>query len=250
MDYFYIKLNCEVDKVNIKINIKKLIISVLVIVGIFVAGWIIFDTTSPHMVLQGEHLDIGSPANRVFGYENTALLVRNDGLMFVNRRGEEVAAINERFSFPFVSVTGRHILHAGRQGREAAVYRSLRELYRIETDGNIILARVNRNGYSVIVTEAMGFNGLVTVYNRRGEYIYRWWVGDGNIIDADIAPNNNEIAIVTQCDDNGRVSSVVTLVNIVRDEEIAVVRREDSLILSVQYFIDNCSRIFTYTAQI
>jgi len=220
---------------KVKINLKRTIISIVVIVGIFIAGRIIFDRSFPHLVLQGGNLDLGSAAHQTFGYNNMALLVRNDGLAVINRRGEMSGSINERFSFPFADINDNYILHAGRWSNTAAVYRRLREVYRIGTDENIMLGRVNRNGYSVIATEAMGFNGLVTVYNRRGAPVYRWFVGDGHIVDIDIAPNDNTIAIAKISADGAAISSVISFVDISQDEEVATIRREHSMISSISF---------------
>jgi len=218
-----------------KIDIKRLAVSIFLIAVIFTAGWVIFDSVFPNTVLRGENLELSAGLHQTFAHDNMALLVGNEGLMVINRRGEVVTNVNERFSFPFASVNGNFILHSGRRSREFVIYRNRREFYRVNANGNIMLGKVNRNGYAAVVTEAMGFNGMVTIYNRRGNPIYQWFVGDGYILDVDISPNNQMFAIAKFSSDGTTVSSSITFVDIARDEVMEVVHRNDSLISALKF---------------
>jgi len=218
-----------------KVNIKKLIISVILIVGIFVAAWIIFDSTFPNMALHSEVASRAPRTHQTFEHSNAALIVGSDGLAAVNRRGDVVWNTNERFSFPFADVRGNYILHGARRGQDAIVYRNRREIYRVEMNESIRLGRVNSNGYSAIVTEAMGFNAMVTVFNRRGDEVYRWFVGDGYIVDVDIARDNRTLAIAKYSYAGTGILSTVTFVDIVRDDVLSIVTRYESLIFSIRF---------------
>jgi len=235
---------------NVKFNFKRIIISVLILAVIFAAGWVAFDIFLPRQVLSGESLEIGRVTHQTFGHNNMSLLAANDGLFLVNRRGEIVWRVNERFTAPFMSVNGDYILHSGRNEREFVIYRNRRETVRSETGDNIILGVVNRNGYAAIVTETPLANGLVTVYNRSGNEIYRLRVGDGHITDIDISPNNQILAVSKISAGGAAIYSTVTFIDISRNEEISVVRRENSMIVAVQYNRDGSSVALSDTEMI
>jgi len=229
------------EQAKFSINYKRIAVAILIIAGIFVAAWLIFDSIFPRMVLQGENLVLSAGARQTFEHDNMALLVGNDGLTLVNRRSEVVWSANERFSAPFVSVNGEFILYGSRRGQNAVVFRNRREVYRVETAENITLGRVNRNGYAAVVTTAereVGVNGIVVIFDRAGDEIFRWRAGaaDNNyIINVDIAPNGREIAIAKLVSDGAAVASTVTIVDIARSEVIEVIRRENSLIGAISY---------------
>jgi len=225
---------------KISFNFKRIIITVLILAGIFVAGRITFGLL-PTRVISGESLQIGHVTRQTFGFNNMSLLVAGDGLMLVNRRGEVVWQIDERFSTPFVSVNRNHILHGSRRGQDAVVYRNRSEIYRINTDENIIFGVINQNGYAAIVTETPWANGMVTIYNRRGNEIYRLRVGDGHVVDVSLSPNNQILAVAKISAGDFAVYSTITFKDITRNEEIAVVRVDNSMVFAIQHNRDGSS---------
>ena len=62
-------------------------------------------------------------------------------------------------------------------------------------------ARADR-GYYAECGEAEGYRGCVTVFNKAGESVYRWYSAEGYIVSADVSDNGKRLAVA--CEEGGR----------------------------------------------
>ena len=67
----------------------------------------------------------------------------------------------------------------------------------IDSEEAIISAAINDNGYVAVSTEESGYKGLVTVYNIAGEDIYKWYSGEGYLMDAAVNHSDTGMAALT-----------------------------------------------------
>ena len=66
----------------------------------------------------------------------------------------------------------------------------------LQTDGGILTASVNENGWFCLVTAEAGYKALVSVYNSACEKQYEWWSGSGYVLRAALSPDNRSLAAV------------------------------------------------------
>ena len=71
----------------------------------------------------------------------------------------------------------------------------------LEPFGTLISANMNENGWYVLVTEAVGYKALVSVYDSESVLKYEWWSGSGYVLRASVSPDNRLLAVL--CAENG-----------------------------------------------
>lgn len=71
------------------------------------------------------------------------------------------------------------------------------ELTVLDTKDKIISVTMNETGFLAVVTEETGYKGLVTVYNKDLEPVYRWHSGTNYVLSARVDPNGKTMAALT-----------------------------------------------------
>lgn len=84
------------------------------------------------------------------------------------------------------------------------------ELIDLDMEDEIISASINSSGYIAAATQASGYKGSVTVFNSRGEGIYKWYSGTGYVLDADLSPDNSKLAVLC-IEASGSVVHILTI---------------------------------------
>lgn len=103
---------------------------------------------------------------------------------------------------PNMRVAGDYILINEVGAKRISLYQGKKNLYTIQTEGNIISCDLSENGDVVAVTEKEYYKGQVVVFNKKGERIFAWDSGSYNILDADIS-NNRRVAVSLLNTDEG-----------------------------------------------
>ena len=128
-------------------------------------------------------------------------------------------------SQPVINSEGDFVIYYSKDSKEATVCKKESEYYSIKTGNRIIKCKVNRNGYSVVVTEKEGYSSEILVYNRVGEAVFKWDLSKSELIDVDINSDNNKLAI-----------SVVEATENKMNGKIMLIDTTDASVLEGQYF--------------
>ena len=75
----------------------------------------------------------------------------------------------------------------------------------IPVAGTILTASMNENGWFAVVTEAVGYKGLVSVYDSAGAEQFEWWSGSGYVLKAAVGPDNRMLAALCAEAGGGKV---------------------------------------------
>ena len=130
-------------------------------------------------------------------YENTSKISKSAlGKGFAVLTGTEVRAYNEKgeetylsfivFDEPVLSVSGGCAVAYDEGGRSLISCTERGESWRAETEGAIVSAFVNSDGYLAVATDEAGYGGSVTVYNPSGRALYKWYSGANYIVSGKI----------------------------------------------------------------
>ncbi|MDP4132408.1 MAG: DUF5711 family protein [Bacillota bacterium] len=82
-----------------------------------------------------------------------------------------------------------------------------------KTKSNIKSGSVNENGYICISTDEKGYKGVCKVYKPSGKELVTYTFGDKYVVDADISPNNRDVAINTIDITNGLIKDTIIFSN-------------------------------------
>ncbi len=105
-----------------------------------------------------------------------------------------------------------------------------------KNENTIISASVSESGFYAIATEEPNYKGLVTVYDKSFEPVYKWYSGEAYLMGADINPIGTELFAVTVGGESTRfiryslsgeepIGSYVDEGNIVMDEKFISANR-------------------------
>ncbi len=175
-------------------------------------------------------------ASQEFALMGKSLAISSStGLQLLDGNGYSV--VRQVFSMknPAVVTGDKHCAFYDVGGTALRVY-SNGSVSSFDTTGNIISVSMNSAGYFVVTAEEAGYKGSVTVYDDKGEAVYKWYSGTGYVIDAGISPNSASLAVL--CLESG--GSVVHLFKLSGEDETATVQIPGEVAFKV-IFTDNNS---------
>ncbi len=156
-------------------------------------------------------------------------------------------------SNPIISTDGTYALVADKGGKTAHVFKDSKLEKTLTLDENIIIARINSNGYSLFITEGDVHKNSAIVRSATGEELFKWKSGSITVLSADISDNNRDIAISTISTDNGVVSSNIYMFNITKDKPFTNDIVSDEIFASVEFdgnylYCIGCSKTLVYNS--
>lgn len=103
----------------------------------------------------------------------------------------------------------------------------------ISTNGKIISASLNKNGWLAVCTqESGGYKSQVTVYDKKGAEHYKWYSASGYILSAAISPDNGSLAVLTLNNEGSRI----VFFTLDSTYEKAACTLKGELVLEIKYF--------------
>ncbi len=133
--------------------------------------------------LEGTSVQASEFSNGTLAYFSTM------GLQLAPKKMLEIHLLS-----PCMQRESDYLLVYDREGTEAVVFYKNKELYTVKTEHKIFKAKVNDEGYTVVVSEQPGYRAAVTVYDRKGKNIYKIYSGERFVLDADVYRNGTWLA--------------------------------------------------------
>ena len=176
------------------------------------------------------YYETGSRA--VFGDLNGRLVVASSlGVSFYNRDSSEVFTNVRAMDLPVLS-TG---------GGKAAIWETGGDRYMTigsggvetdaKTDSPIITASLNSKGWLCICNEDSAYYGIVTVFNEHGTPEYKWYSGNGYLMNAKLSDNCKDLAVLTL----NTEGSAIVFYKLDSEEEQARFELDGELIIDICY---------------
>ncbi len=172
-------------------------------------------------------------------YKDYIIYCNKKGIYAVNKRGELEWNVPMTLNSPFLYTNKKSILVGDRGGKEVNIVTNYATIDPIKTNEPIITAKINATGYFAIVTDEKGYKGKLTVYNPKGQEIYRWHSVKNNIIDVDISNDGEKIAVSVLNTSKGIVSSGLIFFYVGDEAPYAAAEIEDTLITNIKFYKNN-----------
>ena len=225
------KIKGYFGKLNTKINKKRLLIAFLLTLAVGSIALSLVD-----YALKAEDaavFSVGSGTEyQIMEYENNALMVNNDGMTLVDKRGETLWEVSLPITSPMVFIEGEYILVVDTRGKTAHLYKGEKEVSFALTENEILTASLNEKGSFALVTSETGYKGKVAVYNRKGVEIFNWHSGEGYISAIDLSKNN--VLAVSQVRTDSLVSRVMGI-NVRSGKEVFTFDKEDVIFAGLNF---------------
>jgi len=110
-------------------------------------------------------------------------------------------------SNPAISAVNGRAIAFDIGGSAVRVFNETQVITSLEADGEIISASINRNGWFCVSTqEGGGLRGIATVYNDKGNAVYKVNLASGYVLSAVLSPDNKSLAVLNLTDAGSRVT--------------------------------------------
>jgi len=231
-------------KIKVKIiSLLLLLVTFVILIGIAITFFSnifsessrpgLFSRRIPDVTFDELSFDVGRA--RMFAHTNGSVAAAGTlGVQVFNTEGNETLRDSFRMTQPAVTVFGNRFMVYDIGGTSVRVFTGSQILSSFETDGTIVSASGNQNGWFCVVTQrGGGIRGTVTVYNNNGARVFEVDFRTGFVLTAEISPDNKNLAILNFTD---TVSRVTFYKNIdTEDEPSHVFDLTSGLIIDISY---------------
>ncbi len=167
-------------------------------------------------------------------YGNDMLLVNNEGIFAIDKRGREAWSTVAATASPQILVNGRYFMLADINGKTVRTFEKEKLVAQIETENEILSAKMNKNGYVAVATDELGYKGMVVLFNKNGDEKFRWHSGSGYIGDIDVS-DNNKLAVAQLTTDKDKVYSRIIMIDPNSDKEPESIAELEGIVMKLEF---------------
>ena len=229
---------------------RWLIAAIVVIAAlIFVVTLVRRSAEKAAAATEEEPYTLDNSAGQVFavtaGREGQLVAATNGGIQVFSPEGMSAAHELMSFKQPGVSA-GERAACAYDIGAETLVVTDLEGgVTTIKPAGPVISARMNRDGWLAVVTEAPGYKGVVTVYDDACKPVYAWYSGSSYVLTAEISDDRSLAALCV--DETG---GSVNIFKLSKEEPVGAFAAPDELFLDLCWADDDHVAVISQTRAI
>lgn len=192
----------------------------------------LFGAGSQEETEESEAFTYESGMQQVFAAAGDGLAVASSsGIHLMNDRGNTVVKQVFSMTSPALACSGVHSAFYDIGGRILRVADFGGEVFSLDTNHPIISVTMNESGWMAVITEEVGYKGLVTVYDASLNERYKWYSGSGYTLLARISPDNKGMAVLCAQPSGGRV----VLFAFDSEEEKASISAPEELLVDLCY---------------
>lgn len=174
----------------------------------------------------------------LFSISNCIGVLTKSNVTIINENASEENKFNHGYTSPVTKAANKKVLTYDRGGKSFRVDTTKNNVGQKNTEGQIILAQLNSNGYVAVVTTHERYASVITVYNSSLEEIYKYSVVE-RISNICFAPDNNHVLISAIATTNGSFSTNLYELNINNSEDINKYSVNGVIPLDVSYSDNN-----------
>jgi len=148
----------------------------------------------------GAEFDItADKTNSYAALDDCLIACSNNRIQIYSNGGSVYVDMQVSIFDPVILAEGNYALIYDAGGSELYLFseRQLIHEYKAEEGSSILSARVNSNGWLVIIEEAAGYKASATVYNDRFQPVMTQNISSSFVIDGVVSPDNRKLALIT-----------------------------------------------------
>jgi len=235
------ELHFEKEKKGGKKRLVIIIILLIIIAAVVTALILNTDDNSGSITVSDaktKAIDLALEPGTVYSHAVTnskTFFFSPDNVKIASNTGNLEQDMLLKASDPIISTDGKYALIADKGGKTAHLFNGSKLEKSLTLEENIIISKVNSNGYSIFITEGDVHRHSAIVVNSSGEEIFKWKSGSMYVVSADISDNNKDIAISTVNTDNGVMTSNVYMFNVTKDKPFTNEPIPDEVLSAMQF---------------
>lgn len=172
-----------------------------------------------------------------FAAMDEMLAVASDaGISVFDNSGERTTAYNVQLKSPHIASGDAAALVWTSGSTEFYYISDASSIKSYEADGGLIGGKMNGSGWFVISAESTGYKAAATVYDPEATPVYKWFSGEGYLIDADVAPGNQRLAVSTVTENGARILSFSLDSETAKGEFV----EDDTMYIEIDFMSDSC----------
>lgn len=170
----------------------------------------------------------------IAAYGEEMLIANNEGVFAIDRSGRENWSVIAATTTPQLVVKNRYFMLADINGRTVRTYKKEKMIAQIDTENEILSAKMNKNGSVLIATDELGYKGLVILFDKSGKEQFRWHSGSGYIGDIDVS-DSGKLAVAQLTTDKDKIYSKIVMINPDSKSEPECIAEIDGIVMKLLY---------------
>ena len=163
------------------------------------------------------------------------MLLTDTAFLVYNSNGREIVNRQHGYSSAGMAGARQYALIYDTDGTGYKLETKARTLFQKELSQKIITGDVSSGGVHALASRSKGYLGEVTVFDRKGEQLYKWYSADANIFAVALNEKGDRLAVVTVNTDKGEVKSSLLVFDFSKKEPITQFTYPGTLILDAAY---------------
>jgi len=139
-------------------------------------------------------------------YDNALIKCTGDHVKGLDKNGKEVWSVPVNITNPLLKTNGIELLVTGIGSKEIYVIKGKSIKWSAKFEDNILNAHISDDGYVTVVSEAKGYRGQVRVFDPSGIEMFKRFVAENFVINAEVSPSGNQFLI--NCIDASGIEAV------------------------------------------
>ncbi len=164
---------------------------------------------------------------------NYFYLLSDTDISVISNNGKSTFRDGHGFSNPILSISESRCLLYDQNGKGVKVYNAKGCLISLNMDYTVYSGDIGRNGTFAIASKSDKFTSMLTVFDKKGEFLYEWMCPEETITSVAVAPNGKKVAVGTVKVAGGEFLSSLYLLEFDSADPIFSKKYEGNLILGL-----------------
>ncbi|MCD7887222.1 MAG: DUF5711 family protein [Clostridiales bacterium] len=199
--------------------------------------WVAYGSLSTDEDGQAERFSFSSGGCAFASLDGGLLLCSDNTIQLLSRSGEQALSADVSMKQPVISTAGDYAVVYDVGGSDLYVFHSAEQVFSYSTSGDFALlsARVNENGYLVVVEQTSGYKATVTVYGS--DYQPRIAINESTnfITDAVLSPDGRSVAVIEIYQDDSALGSDLVIYQVSDASVTSTTQLGEQLVLDLRW---------------
>jgi len=181
----------------------------------------------------------GNTVLELLDFDGDVAMLTDTAFMVYNRTGKEIVNSQHGYGSAAVACAKNRALIYDIGGQSYKIEGKTKTVLKKETTQKIISGDIAENGTYVIATRSKGFLGELTVIDKSGTQLFKWFSADANIIDVSLNDSATKIAVVTLTTSGGKIRSSLLVFEFGQKNPVINHSFDETLLTQAKYLTKN-----------
>lgn len=160
-------------------------------------------------------------------------LLSDTDISVISNNGKTSFKDNHGFSNPVLCKSEARCLIYDQNGKGVKIYNAEESVLNLNMDFSVYSADIARDGTFAVATKSDKFTSKVTVFNKKGQFVFEWMCPEETVTSIAVAPNGKSVAVGTVKVSNGVFSSALYVLKYNSADPVFSKRYDGNFILGI-----------------